>query len=100
MAEFKEVIKQFNRMCGEHKWCNTCQISTNRTIYTCFRWLTENPTKGEEIIMEWAEEHPLMTNRNKFKEVFGIDFTDLFALGISRDLLNWLEKEYNEPKDE
>ena len=100
MAEFKEVMKQFNRMCDNHKWCDTCQINENRGRYICDRWLTENPTKAEEIIMQWAEEHPLITNRDKFKDVFGIDISDLFALGISRNIQNWLDEEYKEPKDE
>ena len=98
MAEFKEVMKQFNRMCDENKWCNTCQINTNRTIYTCFRWLTENPTKGEEIIMKWAEEHPLITNNDKIKEIFGLDFKSTFT--ASPWTLEWLDEQYKEPKDE
>lgn len=101
MTEFKEVMKQFNRMCDNHKWCDTCQIDEkNRGRYMCSRWLTEHPTKAEEIVMQWAEEHPLITNRDKFREVFEFDISDLFTLGMSRDLQNWLEKEYKEPKDE
>lgn len=103
MAEFIEVMKQFNRMCDSHKRCGTCPtcpINHDKELFTCYRWLTKNAEKAEEIIMTWAEEHPLKTNRDKFKEIFGIDFSYLFRLGISRDLLNWLEKEYEEPKDE
>ncbi len=100
MAEFKEVMKQFNRMCDEHKWCNTCQISTNRKLYTCFRWLTENPTKGEEIIMEWAKEHPPVTNLDKFKEIFGFDPLADKHLMCGTPIIGWFGKEYKEPEDE
>lgn len=98
MAEFKEVMKQFNRMCDNHKWCDTCQINENRGRYICDRWLTENPTKAEEIIMQWAEEHPLMTNNDKIKEIFGLDFKSTFT--ASPWTLDWLDEEYKEPKDE
>lgn len=98
MAEFKEVMKQFKRMCDGQKWCDNCQISDTRGIYACSRWLTEHPTKAEGIIMTWAEEHPLITNHDKFKEVFGLDFKTTF--NASPWTLEWLDEEYKEPKDE
>lgn len=98
MAEFEEVIKQFNRMCNGHKWCGDCQINDNRGPFICSRWLTENPTKAEEIIMQWAKEHPPVTNNDKIKEIFGLDFKSTFT--ASPWTLEWLDEEYKEPKDE
>lgn len=98
MAEFKEVMEQFKRMCDEHKWCDSCQICDSRGLISCSRWLTENPTKAEEIIMSWAKENPPVTNRDKFKEVFGLDFKTTF--NASPWTLEWLDEEYKEPKDE
>lgn len=100
MAEYKEVIKQFIRMCDAQEICQKCPVNETRGLLTCWRALADKPDKMEEIVMQWVEEHPLITNRDKFREVFGIDISDLFALGISRHLQNWLEKEYKEPKDE
>ena len=98
MAEFKEVMKRFKRMCDGQTWCDSCQINVNRGRFACSRWLTENPTKAEEIIVSWAKEHPLITNCDKFKEVFGFDFKTTF--NASPWTLEWLDEEYKEPKDE
>ena len=101
MAEYQEVIKQFKRMCESNcSDCRQCPIESYRGFYHCWRWISEEPEKSEEFIMKWARENPVKTNRDKFKEVFGIEFSDLFRLGISRDLQKWLYKEYEEPKDE
>ena len=100
MAEFKEVIKQFNRMCDVHEICQKCPVNETRGLLTCWRWCFEEPEKAEELVMNWAKEHPPKSNRDKFKDVFGIDISDLFALGISRNIQNWLDEEYKEPKDE
>lgn len=100
MAEFKEVMKQFKRMCDGRTWCDSCQICDNRGLISCSRWLTENPTKAEEIIMEWAKKNPPVTNRDKFKEVFGFDpFTDKHLM-CGTPIIGWFGKEYKEPKDE
>lgn len=92
MAEFKEVMKQFKRMCNEQKWCDNCQIIDNRGRFSCSRWLIENPTKAEEIIMRWAAEHPIKTNGMKFNEVFGFDLDALY--GISEAAIKWFNEEY------
>ena len=101
MAEYREVVKQFKRMCESNcSNCHECPIESYRSFYHCWRWVSEKPEKAEELIMQWAKEHPLITNRDKFREVFEFDISDLFTLGMSRDLQNWLEIEYKEPKDE
>lgn len=101
MAEYQEVARQFKRMCDSRKFCDACIINKEKgPNTTCHRFMLEQPMKSEEIVMEWAEEHPSVTNRKTFKKTFGFDISDLFRLGISRDLQNWLEKEYEEPKEE
>ena len=95
MAEYQEVIKHFNRMCDSHKFCDACEINDARATFTCYRWLTENPTRAEEIILKWAKENPLMTNRMKFKEVFGFEFT--VRVPESQYHREWLNREYKEP---
>lgn len=95
MAEYKEVMKQYKRMCDAQEICQKCPVNEIRGLYTCYRTLVDKPDVMEEIVMQWAEEHPVKTNRDIFKEVFGFDpFTiDLFGTA-------WFEKEYKEPKDE
>ena len=39
----------------------------------CISFLLECPQEAERIIMGWAKEHPVKTNADKFKEVFGFE---------------------------
>lgn len=78
MAEFTEVMKQRERMCDffqtEEGICRAnCPFSDKKSgaYDDCNRWIMEHYEEAEEIIMKWAEEHPLKTNADKFKEVFG-----------------------------
>ena len=88
MAEYQEVIKQFKRMCRSFSnSCDRCPIKNHREIFHCWRWISEEPELAEEIIMNWAKENPSVTNRDKFKEVFGMD------LVVTVDS-KWLDEEY------
>lgn len=99
MAEYQEVVKQFKRMCESNcSDCRQCPIESYRGFYHCWRWVSEEPEKSEELIMQWADEHPLITNRDKFKEVFGFDPVQMDWCNISR-AATWLSDEYKEPKD-
>ena len=42
--------------------------------------------------MKWAEEHPVMTNGEKFEEVFG--FSVPYTLNEAEWWKWWLDKEY------
>lgn len=98
MADYQEVIKQFWRLCHHYRvdiCCANCPLEEVRGVCHCWRWISEEPEKAEQLIMTWAKENPVKTNRDKFKKVFGFDpFTvDLFGTA-------WFEKEYKEPKDD
>lgn len=75
MAEFTEVLKQRKRMCRISGCSTHCLLHylNNKTGSPCDNYILEYPEEAEEIIMEWAKEHPIMTNAQKFKEVFGIN---------------------------
>ena len=94
MAEFKMVMREFRRLC-EGKKCTDCPIweKVDKDAETfCSAWLTNHSEEAERIIMRWAKENPLMTNRMKFKEIFGIEFTDRVA--ESQYHREWLDAEY------
>jgi hypothetical protein len=60
-------VKEHRRMCDEHLACVGCPLSN---LAYC------SDAEPEELVTaveEWSKEHPLMTNRRKFEEVFGID---------------------------
>lgn len=60
MAEFKEVIKQYKRMCKSYKDCDNCPFKTE------LGWDCEPAALIEEedmdiwetTVMEWARTHP------------------------------------------
>ena len=98
MAEYREVVKQFKRMCESNcSNCHECPIESYRGFYHCWRWVSEDPEKSEELIMKWARENPPITNNDKIKEIFGLDFKSTFT--ASPWTLKWLDEEYKEPED-
>lgn len=100
--EFTKVAKEYSRMCNAYPYsCNdgndVCPMDKVRgKEYVCRYWtLVVDPEKAEEVIMDWAKEHPVVTNRDKFKEVFGIDpvLVDWWSIKGAA----WLSNEYKEP---
>lgn len=76
MAEFTEVMKQKERLCRSMKDCTQCVMSCdyNGIGCNCIEFFRLHPKDAEAIIMKWAKEHPVMTNADKFEEVFGFKF--------------------------
>lgn len=77
MAEFVEVIRQKDRICNSYD-CNECPLKSG-----CMSLIVNEPEKAEQIIMEWAKEHPSKTNADKFKEVFGVEAFSEGELGCN-----------------
>lgn len=73
MAEFREVMKQLKRMC-EKSGCQECAINWRNNEYeiSCDEFVLKHTDEAEKIIMDWAKEHPIKTNADKFMEVFGL----------------------------
>ena len=94
MAEFQTVIRERKRMCKKIGDCNKCQISfhNNKTESFCITFMIESPAEAERNIMQWASEHPLVTNRKKFEEVFGFNIATMFE--VNRGNADWLDEEY------
>lgn len=96
MAEFQTVMAQAARMCSSHKLCMSCPVGKIRTV-NCRKFIFEHPDEFEEIIMKWAEEHSVVTNGKKFREVFGYDLTEKFF--TSPKVKDWYNAEYKEPEE-
>lgn len=96
MAEFQTVIRERERMCKQISDCDKCSISfhNNKTKSFCTSFIIEHPEEAERIIMRWSDEHPIMTNRRKFEEVFGFDILERFS--FSEHDKEWLNKEYKD----
>lgn len=95
--EFQEVCKNFTRMC-DSIGCSECGIEkaqgTRREFSSCESFLIRCPEKSESIVGKWAKEHPVVTNRYKFREIFGFDIA--MVSGLLND--EWLNQEYKEPE--
>lgn len=101
MTEFKTVMREYTRMCEGNMRCENCPIASNNNGIgiACHLFVRKFPEEAERIIMQWAEEYPVMTNRKKFKEVFGKDLFKLLSVEESwSDTLKWLDEEYKETK--
>ena len=94
MAEFKTVVKNYKRMCDSYKVCEGCPLTKDGSI--CSRFMIEYPEEAEHTIMQWAARHPIKTNRDKFKEIFGVEYYDLLLM---HGYVSWLDEEYKEKKD-
>lgn len=115
--EFKEAIKTRKRMCDYYKNCNCCPIEKFEDGCMITLEGAEELDEYERILEEWAKEHPVMTNADKYIEVmkntFGedADKTEIRELCISSSLgiecikdcsecLKWWDEEYKEPEKE
>ena len=61
MAEFKEVMRQYNRMCHTYPQCDGCPFKTELEWDRCrLEVLTEEEDFDiwETTVMEWARNHP------------------------------------------
>ena len=96
MAEYVTVMRELQRMCNKNK-CAECPITkTRHECVNCHVWMGNHPEEVDRIVMQWAAEHPIKTNRDKFKEVFGVEYYDLLLHGYSE----WLTEEYKGGQDD
>lgn len=99
MSEFKNIMREYDRMCKGMSCCNCPIASANNGKYiSCNDLMRKFPEEAERIIMQWAKEHPVMTNRKKFEEVFGFNVATMFE--VNRGNVEWLDSEYKEGGNE
>ena len=95
MAEFQTVLKERERMCNCFDFCVHCPLRKVQTrSVLCRDWTFCNPAEAEKIIMQWAAENPFKTNGDKFREVFGYDFTKVVCAA------DWYNAEYKKPEEQ
>lgn len=70
MAEFQEVMRNYNRMCDSATRCEDCELHKsmkeqvrknplpNRLLMSCPEYIKYFPDKAKEVIQHWAAEHP------------------------------------------
>lgn len=61
-----EFLKEAARMCkSSNRFCSDCPLFS----VGCGKG---DPDETVDIVEQWSREHPVMTNAQKFKEVFGV----------------------------
>ena len=95
--------KELNRMCDTYPDCKSCEVPT-KFLGQCRTWCLEFPEEAVAIVEKWRKEHPLKTNADKFKEVFGCNpipagyqAGHAKALGLPE---HWWQASYEEPKED
>ncbi|MBR3360895.1 MAG: hypothetical protein IKG39_06125 [Lachnospiraceae bacterium] len=84
-----KFLKERERMCESFKTCDGCSFN-----HHCSDFMGEYAEEAVRIVEQWSNEHPIMTNLMKFKEVFGKCNTEVTAQ------ISWWMEEYHEPKGE
>ena len=98
MAEFMTVMREYSRMCEWSLRCENCPIASNNNGIgiACHLFARKFPGKAERIILQWASENPILTNRKKFEEVFGFNVATMFEVNSGNAA--WLDEKYEETK--
>lgn len=88
----EQLIIHLGRMCDARPGCDKCPI--NDKLEACYACSPDAWVKSGidvvDIVEKWATDHPVITNKDKFEEVFGVDFPELTQ--------TWLNTEYKEPE--
>ena len=75
MAEFQKVMKDYCRMNNTYNngHCDDCPLSkkNNEKQIGCDDFLRLYPKESEQIIEDWADKNPVITNEMMFEKVFG-----------------------------
>lgn len=87
-----KYLKESNRMCYSINFCTECPLDKENLC-------ANSVTNGEEekvvmLVEQWSKEHPLITNRQKFQQVFGR------PLHRIKNPTGWWDEEYKPPKED
>lgn len=96
---FREFCKEKSRMCSNVECKDgSCKIyDAKGTAQNCNDFCIGNCEKAEQIVDQWAKEHPIVTNGMKFMEIFGETFCSNMLIGSANE---WWHTEYQPPKGE
>ena len=91
-----KFLEENRRMCNLQESCRQCPISSFNNKYDlyCSSFGREHPEEAVAIVEQWSKEHPIITNWQKFQEVFGTTIDPVTAI------VEWWSEEYKAPKGE
>lgn len=97
-----EFLKEAQRMCKSYADCGGCPLRN----FACgfVRCMENYPDAGmrcaTKAVEQWSKEHPIITNAQKLKEVFGDKAIYAISSPNVQALKDWLDEPYKEPKHE
>ena len=83
MAEWMEVMSQFDRMCRHYQRKRECPMGcpmNGVNISQCRKVAFEQPEVTEKTVMDWAAEHPEPVYPTWFEYLYAINNPDYFDL--------------------
>ena len=104
MLAFDEAVEILIRMCDryrEEKGCVGCPLESvdECTIIDLYKWYGSDLSELSDIIENWDQTHPPITNAMKFEEVFGVAYEDVSdpEYGIAGSGSSWADTVYTKP---
>lgn len=97
--------------------CDKCPLGfhKNKAMISCYKFESEHQAEAIAIVQKWSDEHPVMTNKEKFvqimKDAFGADIvinngdcppTDSYLEECNErcsECLKWWDEPYKEPEE-
>ena len=92
-----ELLKTLKRICSKYK-CSDCPVVARSCICIKNISITSDETLNSiiENVEQWSKEHPIITNAQKFKEVFGDEAIYAISSPNVQALKDWLDEPYKE----
>lgn len=97
-------------MCEAHEHCCECALCKEQiadSYDSCFMDCANHAVESEILIKEWAANHPIITNRDKYYKTFGYHENmgkkchEPFCISsYCNECSKWWDAEYKEPKED
>lgn len=93
--EALEFLKEARRMCLAIGSCDDCQLGYGCVVDDVKKVPDRVLESNCSVVEAWSKEHPIKTNAQKFKEIFGIDVSN-----GDMTRFPWWDEPYKETKHE
>ena len=96
--EALEFLKEAQRMCGEYACYDGCPIYGKCVFDGTKAQSSEQLEALVAAVEAWVETHPIKTNAQMLKEVFGGEAIYAISSPNVQALKDWLDEPYKEPE--
>jgi len=98
--EALDYCKEAQRMCESYPDCHGCPlINFACGFIRCIERFSDADIQCQiKVVEQWSQEHPLVTNEMKVREVFGDNAVNSILVLPPSDIKRWLAEPYKERK--